>query len=100
MPFGHRPPDDPPWLRCEVGDVTDPDLSTVDALASVALECQRHGERLLLVDASPALRALITFAGLEQVLWTDDPYAGDPGRARAGPAVRTAGSSARCRGRT
>ena len=78
MPTGPRPPDDPRWLRCDVGDVTDPDLGTVDALASVALECQRHGERLLLTHASPALRALITFAGLEQVLWTDEPYAGDP----------------------
>jgi ABC-type transporter Mla MlaB component len=57
-----------------VGHVTDPDLSTVDALATVALECQRQGERLVLVQASPALRALIAFAGLEDVLWTDEPY--------------------------
>ncbi len=74
MPSGRRPPDDPTWLRCDVGRVT-ADLATVDALATVALACQRHGERLVLVDASPALRALIAFAGLEDVLWTDEPYA-------------------------
>jgi ABC-type transporter Mla MlaB component len=85
MSTGRRPPEDPPWLRCDVGDVRDPDLSTVDALATVALECQRHGERLLLVHASPALRALIAFAGLEQVLWTDEPYAApEAGSSRSG----------------
>ncbi|MET0772053.1 MAG: STAS domain-containing protein [Candidatus Limnocylindrales bacterium] len=85
MPSGRQPPEDPTWLRCDVGHVTEPDLSTVDALATVALECRRHGERLLLVDASPALRALIAFAGLEQVLWTDEPYAApDAGSSRSG----------------
>lgn len=74
MPSGPRPPEDPAWLRCDVGHVTDPDLATVDALATVALACRQHGERLLLVDASPALRALIAFAGLERVLWTEEPY--------------------------
>ena len=85
MPSGRQPPEDQTWLRCHVGDVTDPDLTTVDALATVALECRRHGERLVLVDASPALRALIAFAGLEGVLWTDEPYAApDDGSSRSG----------------
>jgi hypothetical protein len=85
MPAGDRPPDDPTWLRCDVGHVTDPDLSTLDALATIALACRRQGERLLLVDASPALRALIAFAGLDGVLWTDDAYAPpEAGSSRSG----------------
>jgi hypothetical protein len=85
MPSGPRPPEDPTWLRCDVGDLTDPDLSTIDALATVALECRRQGERLVLLHASPALRALIAFAGLEGVLWTDEPYAPpEAGSSRSG----------------
>lgn len=84
MPPDPRP-DDATWLRCGVGHVTEPDLTTLDALATVALECRRHGERLVLMDASPALRSLIAFAGLEGVLWTDEPYAPpDAGSSRSG----------------
>jgi anti-anti-sigma regulatory factor len=85
MTSGRQPSEDRAWLRCDVGHVTDPDLATVDALATVALACRQHGERLLLVGASPALRALIAFAGLERVLWTEEPYAPpDRGSSRSG----------------
>jgi hypothetical protein len=39
----------------------------------------------VLLHASPALRALIAFAGLEGVLWTDEPYAPpEAGSSRSG----------------
>ena len=78
---------------------TDPDLSTIDSLARVALACRREGIRMLLVHPSPALRTLVTFAGLEEVLWLEDPSPGPPPGTRDGQAGRRAGTGARCRGR-
>jgi hypothetical protein len=80
MPSGEPPVEDPRWLRCDVADVGEPDLGTLDALATVALECRRHGQRLLLVHASPALRALIAFAGLERELPMAESYRDGPDR--------------------
>jgi anti-anti-sigma regulatory factor len=44
------------------------DGATLDLLARRQLAARRIGRHLLLRDPSPALRRLIAFAGLEQVL--------------------------------
>lgn len=76
MAAGSPPPDDPPLLRCDVSELTDPDLRTIGMLAAMALVTRRGGQRLALVHASPALRALVAFVGLEDVL----PFADPPAR--------------------
>lgn len=76
MAAGTPPPDDPPLLRCDVSELTEPDLGTIDMLAAMALVTRRGGQRLALVHASPALRALVAFAGLEDVLPFADPRSG------------------------
>lgn len=95
MAAGFRRVDDPRWFRCDVGGLREPDLLTVNTLARLALACRRQGQRLLLVHASPALVALVSFAGLEEVLCLDREGPASPG----GPAGRTAGRTGRCRGR-
>ncbi len=95
MTAGPWRPDDPRWLRCDVGGFRDPDLTTLDTLARLALECLRHGQRLLLVHASPALVALVSLAGLEAVLCLDGRHPALP----PDRAARTAGRTGRCRGR-
>jgi anti-anti-sigma regulatory factor len=44
------------------------DLAIVDALARAVLNARRAGARVRVVNASPELRELIAFAGLEDVL--------------------------------
>ncbi len=97
MAAGLRRQEDPRWFRCDVGGFREPDLLTVDTLARLALECRRQDLRLrlLLVDASPALVALVSFAGLEEVLCLD----GEGAELPVGPVARTAGRTGRCRGR-
>jgi hypothetical protein len=46
----------------------DPDLGTVDALARLALTARRLGCRVRLEHASSDLRALLTLAGLAEVV--------------------------------
>ena len=55
-------------VDCDLGHLGWADLGLVDGLARAALNAQRQGERLRVVDASPALQELIAFAGLEDVL--------------------------------
>jgi anti-anti-sigma regulatory factor len=45
-----------------------PDAVTVDALARLQLAARRHGCRVRLANASPELRELVAFMGLEKVL--------------------------------
>jgi STAS domain len=54
-------------IVCDVGTVS-PDAAAVDALARLQLNAQRLGLELRLRHASAALRELIAFAGLDEVL--------------------------------
>ena len=54
-------------IVCDVRTVS-PDAAAVDALARLQLNAQRLGLELRLRHASSALRELIEFAGLDQVL--------------------------------
>jgi ABC-type transporter Mla MlaB component len=78
-------------LRCEVAGVA-ADAVSVDALARLALAARRQGCRVQLCGASAELRALVAFLGLADVL-REAPTPPD------GAEVRTAGRSARSRGR-
>jgi ABC-type transporter Mla MlaB component len=57
----------PGETRCDVTGV-EPDAVTVDALARLQLAAGRLGCRVRLENASPRLRELITFMGLDDVL--------------------------------
>ncbi len=57
----------PGRARCDVVGV-EPGLATVDAHARLQLASRPLGCRVELVNASPALRELIAFMGLEDVL--------------------------------
>jgi ABC-type transporter Mla MlaB component len=52
---------------CDVSGV-EPDAVTVDALARLQLGARRRGCQVRLRNASPELRALVAFMGLEDVL--------------------------------
>jgi ABC-type transporter Mla MlaB component len=52
---------------CDVAGI-DPDAVTVDALARLQLGARRRGCVVRLRNASPELRALVAFMGLENVL--------------------------------
>jgi ABC-type transporter Mla MlaB component len=54
-------------VLCDVHGV-EPDAVTVDALARLQLGAQRSGCRVRLCRASPELRELVAFMGLEDVL--------------------------------
>ncbi len=54
-------------IVCDVRTVA-PDATAVDALARLQLNAQRLGLELRLRHASAALRELIAFAGLDEVL--------------------------------
>lgn len=53
---------------CDVGAIGEVDAVTVDALARLALAARRQGAALQLVNVPAALRELIDFAGLSEVL--------------------------------
>ena len=55
-------------LLCDVRDLTDADLATVDALVRLRLEAQRSGARLHLVAVPGGLRDLLQLAGLTELL--------------------------------
>jgi ABC-type transporter Mla MlaB component len=55
-------------LLCDVGDLTDADLGTVDALARLHLEAGRAGCCLHLVGVPAGLRDLLRLAGLADLL--------------------------------
>lgn len=58
---GRRP------VICTVAGI-EPDAVAVDALARLQLASHRHGCRIGLRDASPALRELVSLMGLSDVL--------------------------------
>lgn len=53
--------------------MTGPDLRAVDELCRLALAARRLGCRVRILDADPALVALLDLAGLTDVLVTDEP---------------------------
>jgi hypothetical protein len=55
-------------VDCDVAHVRCADFATVDALARAALNAQRFGARLQVVNGTPELEELIVFAGLDEVL--------------------------------
>ncbi|HEU5263963.1 MAG TPA: STAS domain-containing protein [Gaiellaceae bacterium] len=54
-------------VLCDVHGV-EPDAVTVDALARLQLAARRHGCRVRLCSTSKALRDLVSFMGLDDVL--------------------------------
>jgi ABC-type transporter Mla MlaB component len=82
----------PQVVFCELEDVR-ADAVTADALARLQLALRRCGCELRLCHASPELAELIAYMGLRQALPEDATSQG----AEEG---RTAGTAARCPGRT
>ena len=57
-----------PPLRVLLDESVPADLATVEALARLQLEARREGREIRLVAVPEAVRALIDFAGLGDVL--------------------------------
>ena len=58
----------PALVVCDVGEVTAPDLATIEALCRLRLALADEGYAVELRDASPGLRELLVLCGLEGVL--------------------------------
>lgn len=63
-------------VRCDVGSVREPDASTLDAVARLALTARRVGAAIELVNACPGLFDLIDLAGLSDVVRLGDRRSG------------------------
>ncbi|MFF3288061.1 STAS domain-containing protein [Streptomyces sp. NPDC003023] len=61
---GGSPPDE---VFCDVGGLTQVNLSAVDALARLHLTARRRGSRLRLRNAEPGLLALLDLVGLPEL---------------------------------
>ena len=57
-------PDGAELVHCVLAGPGDPGLAAVDIVAGLALLARRHRGRMVLTEASPALRDLIELAGL------------------------------------
>ena len=55
-------------VLCDVGDVVDPDVAAVEALARLRLATRRLGRRMRVRNASADFIALLAFMGLGDVL--------------------------------
>ena len=55
-------------IVCDLSALSGADVETIDLLARLQLAARRHDRTLRLLHASPALRELIAFVGLEGVL--------------------------------
>jgi ABC-type transporter Mla MlaB component len=55
-------------VDCDCGEVTNPDLGTVEALALLQLTAARRGSALVLRGAPPPLLDLVVLAGLAGIL--------------------------------
>jgi ABC-type transporter Mla MlaB component len=62
------PADAPTVILCDLAQLTDADMATVDALARLALRARRLGCSISLRDPSSELCELVAFAGLGDVL--------------------------------
>jgi STAS domain-containing protein len=61
-------PAGPRRVVCDVSALAEPDLTTIDALARIALDAWRLGCQVQLRNASPELRELLALAGLADVV--------------------------------
>jgi len=57
-----------PLVICDVGEIGDPDIVTVDALARLQLTARRHGRQIRLRDACEELQKLLALVGLSDVV--------------------------------
>jgi hypothetical protein len=57
---------------CDVDDLVEPDLLTVEALARLQLAARRMGCGVRLRDAPPELHGLLAFAGLDGAIPSDE----------------------------
>ena len=64
----------------DVGSLTEPDLVVVDALARMHLEARRRGATIEMRDAPDALRDLLNWIGLDDVLLGNNVARGQPCR--------------------
>ncbi len=55
-------------IVCDLSALSGADVETIDLLARLQLAAGRHDRTLRFLHASPALRELIAFVGLEGVL--------------------------------
>ena len=55
-------------VRCDVGAISEPDATTLDAVARLALVARRMGARVELFDACPSLVDIVDLAGLADVI--------------------------------
>jgi hypothetical protein len=60
-------------VACDVGGLTEPDVTTVDALARLQLDLLRNGRSMTLRRASVTLRELLVLAGLGDVVRVEAP---------------------------
>jgi anti-anti-sigma regulatory factor len=67
-------------IVCDVSAVAPVDVSTLDALARLALASRRRGRGLVLRNAAPELRDLVALAGLGEVLPCPTPSRLESGR--------------------
>jgi STAS domain len=67
-------------VECDVGEVTDPDADTIDAMARLQLAALRLGVRFRFSDACEELRDLLALTGLDDVLPCEAPPCDAPGR--------------------
>ena len=61
-------PDAPTVILCDLAQLTEADMATVDALARIALRARRLGCAISLRDPPSRLCELVAFAGLGDVL--------------------------------
>jgi ABC-type transporter Mla MlaB component len=67
-------------VSCDVGSVSQPDVTTIDALARLQLAIRQHGGALILRNASRPLLELLSLVGLADVLPSGLPSALEPSR--------------------
>lgn len=63
--------DDAEEVVVDVRSVCQPDVVHVDALGCITLVTRRYGCRVRLIGATPRLRELLAFVGLDDVLFAD-----------------------------
>jgi ABC-type transporter Mla MlaB component len=74
----------PTTIVCDVGALGTPDAGTIDLLAHMQLTALRFGCRIRLRDVSPALRQLIAFSGLDEVLRVETGWESEEREQRVG----------------